>query len=181
LSATPSRPPTAAARHPGRRRAIAPLTLAVLAAACAGHDPARELEVRDLETYWSVDRVAGGEVFLAPSVRLRVRNKGSREVSYLDLRAAFRRSGESETWGSGSRFLATAKPLAPGAELPVILTSDAAYRCPTDDPASMFSSPGFVDAHVEVWARLPRSNFARLASAAVERRVGSRSVEEVTR
>jgi hypothetical protein len=45
----------------------------------------------------------------------------------------------------------------------------------------MFSSQGFVDAHVEIWARLPRSNFARLAEADVERRVGSRSAEEVTR
>jgi hypothetical protein len=177
LSSIESRSPRPAARRAGRRWAIAPLTLAALVTACTGQDPARELEVRDLETYWSVDRVEGREVFLAPSVRLRLRNKGSREQSYLDLRAAFRRKGETATWGSGSQFLATRKPLAPGDETLVILTSDAAYHSPTDDPEAMFSSPGFVDANVEVWVRLPRSSLARLAQADVERRIGSRAVE----
>jgi hypothetical protein len=153
-----------------------PLVLAL--GACRAPDPNQELDVRALETYWAVDPARGETQYLAPVVRLRLHNKGQRPQQSIQATATFRRKGEeSLTWGSDwKQVTPSSKPLTPGQEVFVELKSDARYYS-TGDPASMFGHEQFKDATVEVFVRIGASGWARMATADVERRIGSKDVQ----
>ncbi|HET7293313.1 MAG TPA: hypothetical protein VFM88_12880 [Vicinamibacteria bacterium] len=165
-----------------RRRV--PLVLALALGACAAPDPRAELEVLALETYWAVDAPKAGEQYIAPAVRFEVRNKGERPWGSIQASAGFRRpndQGVLEEWGGDWKQVAPSrKPLAPRERTLVVLKSDARYHSP-GPPESMFQHAAFRDAKVEVYLRLGSSGWVKFGEAAVERRIGARSVPEDVR
>lgn len=148
------------------------------AAGCRTPDPRQELELLELETYWALDPSVQQTQYMAPVARLRLRNKGRQELRHVQATAAFkRRGGESETWGTDFKQLAsTAQPLLPGQEALVVLKSDARYYS-TGSPESMFAHKLFKDARVEVFVRVGSSDWAKLGEADVERRIGTKSLQ----
>jgi hypothetical protein len=146
--------------------------------ACRAPDPRLELETRDLETYWAVDPAKGETQYLAPVVRLRLHDKGTRPLKAIQATATFRRKGEeSLTWGSDwKQVVPSSKPLLPGQDVPVELKSDARYFS-TGSPESMFQHQLFKDATVEVFVRIGSSGWVKMAAVDVERRIGSKSVQ----
>ena len=162
------------------RRSAVPVLAALLAfaAACGSHDPAKELEVVDVQTYWIVDSPRGEENYIAPAVRFRLRNRGPEPLGSIQARARFPGTAEEEPWGSIQEQVSNwQQPLRPGQDRLVVVRSVGRYQSPAD-PEDMFRSPGFKDPRAEVFVRIGASYWAKLAEAPVERRIGAPGVEE---
>jgi len=146
--------------------------------ACETPDPKAELEMRDLETYWVIDKPVGTTQYIAPAARFRLRNKGTKPRGSIEAKATFRRKGEEQEWGSDwERLSSSSKPLAPGQETVVMLKSDGHYYS-AGTPESMFDHALFKDAAVEIFLRVGASNWVKFGAADVERHIGSRAAQE---
>ncbi len=142
-------------------------------AGCRSHDPARELALSGMESYWIVDSPEGGQNYIAPAVRFHLKNVSPRSLGSIDARARFPVPGQKESWGSIQVPVSTwTKPLAPGEERVVTVRSVGRYHAAAA-PEDLLRSPGFVDPGVEVYVRIGASNWARLAVGKVERRIGA--------
>jgi len=166
-------------------RALRPLALLALGVAaatagCRAHDPQKELEVSDVETYWVVDSPKGETQYISPAVRFHLRNKSPEPIRSIQATANFKRVGEQENWGSAWEQVTQAgKPLAPGQEALVVLRSDGRYTSTTDDPESMFKHELFKDARAEVFVRVGSSNWSKMAESPIARKIGARGARDV--
>jgi hypothetical protein len=160
----------------------AALGAALGTAACKAADPHEELEVRDVETYWAIDPSASGTHYMAPVLRFKLHNRRHHPQGSIQATATFKRKGEeSLTWGSDWRQITTSrKPLAADADVLVELKSDARYYS-TGTPESMFQHELFKDASVEAFLRVGSSGWVSLVKADIDRRVGSKSVQDLVK
>lgn len=160
------------------RRLLA-LLLGVSACACRTPDPQALLEVKDVETYWTVDPARGNTVYLAPAVRFTVRNKTGAPTRSIQATATFRRKSEmNATWGSDWRQVTPAgNPLQPGQSLDVLLKSDARYSLMDAQPEAFFQNPAFVDVAVEFFLRVGSSGWVKFGATDVPRQLGTRAIE----
>jgi hypothetical protein len=165
---------------PAWRPALLALAAASLAA-CQNADPAQVLAVSGVETYWVVDSPQGGENFVAPAVRFRVRNTGSEPLGSIDARARFPAADQGdEVWGSIQEQVSSwRKPLDPGQEATVTVRSAGRYHAKAD-PEDILRSPGFKDPRVEIYLRIGASPWAKLGEAVVERRIGAPGTSALT-
>ena len=162
-----------------RAAVIAALTAAFAGAGCTSHDPAAELEVFGIQTYWIVDSPRGAENYIAPAVRFHLRNRGSSPLGSIDARARFPGTDEEEPWGSIQVLVSTWQhPLMPGEDTLVTVRSVGRYHAAAD-PRDMLRSPGFKDPRAEIFVRIGNSRWARLGEAIVERRIGVPGVEDL--
>jgi hypothetical protein len=161
------------------RRGLAVLSLSALAA-CSTPDPQQVVTLKLVESYWAIDSTVGNMHFIAPVARLELTNKSDQPLHGILLTAAFRRKGEeAKEWGSAwERGTPEGKPLAPGQKLLIILKSDGRYTS-TGAVDQMFTHQLFKDARVEVFVRIGRKGWVKMISTDIERRIGSRSVEEL--
>ena len=160
--------------------AVAAALLAAAAGGCKAHDPARELALSSIETYWIVDSPQQGQNYVAPAVRFRLRNTGSEPLGSIDARARFPAPDQKdEVWGSIQEQVTTwRRPLAPGQDVLVTVRSAGRYQSPAD-PQDMLRSPGFKDPRVEVYVRIAASPWAKLGEATVQRRIGAPGATEL--
>jgi len=157
-------------------RAVAAASL--LLAACKGHDPARELALSGLETYWIVDSPQQGQNFVAPAVRFRLKNVSPGTLGSVQARARFPAPDQDEVWGSIQEQVSTwSRPLDPGKEAVVTVRSAGRYHAAVD-PDEILHSPAFKDPRVEIFVRIGSSNWAMLAEAPVSRRIGAPGVSD---
>jgi hypothetical protein len=149
----------------------------IVLTACHTPDPQVALEVSDIETYWALDSARGATQYLAPVLRFKVKNKSAETLRSVQATCAFRRQGETETWGSDWKpVTASGHPLPPGATMLVVLKSDARYYS-DGPPETMFQHAAFKDANVQLFLRVGPSGWSKFAEANIERRVGARSVQ----
>jgi hypothetical protein len=161
------------------RATVVLVFLAGLATACAHRDPAAELEVLDIQTYWIVDSPRDGQNFIAPAVRFRLRNKGEHRLSSVQARARFPGTAEEEPWGSIQQQVSDwREPLPPGEDRLVTVRSVGRYQAAAD-PEDMLRSPGFRDPRAEVFVRIGNSPWVRMADAPVTRRIGAPGLEDL--
>lgn len=161
------------------RAAPALLLLFGLSLACNRHDPATELEVFGIETYWIVDSPRDGQNFIAPAIRFRIRNTSPGRLSSVQARARFPGTADDEPWGSIQEQVSYwREPLEPGEARVVTVRSVGRYQAAAD-PEDMFRSPGFKDPRAEVFVRIGNSNWAKLAEAEVERRIGAPGAQDL--
>ncbi|HXK09111.1 MAG TPA: hypothetical protein VMT70_05680 [Vicinamibacteria bacterium] len=152
---------------------------ALLLAACRSHDPAKELAVSGVETYWIVDSPQQGQNYVAPAVRFRLKNVGPETIGSIQARARFPAPDQDEVWGSIQEQVSTwSRPLERGREVVVTVRSAGRYHSPAD-PEDMLRSPGFKDPRVEVFVRIGSSNWALLAQSLVTRRIGAPEVHDL--
>jgi hypothetical protein len=145
----------------------------LVVSACATHDPAKELEIRGIETYWIVDSPNGGQNYISPVVRFWLRNRGHEPLRAIQARARFPAPNQDEVWGSIQEQVSTwQKPLEPAQERQVTIRSAGRYHAAAD-PEDMLRSPGFRDPRVEIFVRIGASSWALLGEASVERRIGA--------
>ncbi len=157
------------------------VVLAAALAACKSHDPKAELEINELETYWILDSPRGGTQYMAPAMRFRVKNRSPEPIRSIQATANFHRVGEEESWGSAwEQVTPASKPLEPGKDVLVVLRSDGRYTSP-GTAESMFAHKLFKDARGEVFLRVGSSGWVKMAEAPIERRVGSKTVEQLDR
>jgi hypothetical protein len=164
---------------PWFRIAHALLVITGLVVACTAHDPALELELTDIVTFWVVDSPRDGENFIAPAIRFRLRNKGSHRLSSVQARARFPGTADEEPWGSIQQQVSYwREPLLPGEDRLVTVRSVGRYQAAVD-PEDMLRSPGFRDPRAEVFVRIGNSYWVKLAEAPVERRIGAPGVQDL--
>src|SRR5512143_3011655 len=154
-----------------RGKAVA--VLVVAAAGCSSHDAAKELAVGGVETYWIVDSPQQGQNYVAPAVRFRLKSVSSRTIGSVQARARFPAPDQREAWGSIQEQVSTwSRPLEPGKEAIVTVRCAGRYHAAAD-PQDILRSPSFKDPKVEVYVRIGASNWAKMAEATVERRIGA--------
>ena len=147
--------------------------------ACRSHDPAKELAVSGVETFWIVDSPQQGQNFIAPAVRFRLKNIGPQTLGSIQARARFPAPDQEEFWGSIQEQVSTwSRPLEPGREAVVTVRSAGRYHSPAD-PEDILRSPAFKDPRVEVFVRIGSSNWAVLAETTVARRIGAPGVQDL--
>ena len=159
-----------------RRTALVALAAAPLGLlpGCRSHDPAVELQVGALQTYWIVDSPQQGQNYVAPVVRFRLKNVSTQPLSAVQARARFPAPDQGdEPWGSIQEQVSTwRQPILPGKDALVTVRSAGRYHS-TADPQDILRSPAFRDPRVEVWVRIGASSWAMLARGVVERRIGA--------
>jgi hypothetical protein len=169
---------------PAVRFVAAALVLAgaSLAASCRSHDPASELSVSGVETYWIVDSPQEGQNFIAPAVRFRLKNVSTQTLGSVQARARFPAPDQGEEpWGSIQEQVSTwQRPLEPGREAVVTVRSAGRYHAAAD-PEDILRSPGFKDPRAEIYVRIGSSNWAKLAEAPVSRNIGAPGALDLTR
>jgi len=155
------------------------LAAVLLVASCRTPDPQKELEIKDLETYYAIERKAGETLYIAPVARFTLRNRSHEPTRPIQASANFRRVGEEgQTWGGAWVQVTRAeKPLAPGAEATVVLQSEGHYTT-TGEAESIFSHALYKDVTTEVFLRVGASGWVKMATAPVDRRIGPKSVQE---
>lgn len=157
-------------------RAAAALVVVLVASACKAKDPKLDFEVKDVETYWAVDSPRGATQYIAPVVRFRVRNRTAGSLRLVEAQATFKRARQEDKWPSGLAVLATPKkPLAAGAEAVAEIKSDGRYSMRDTAPEAMLANEAFVDAEAEIFLREGNSSWTLVATAPIERRIGSKS------
>ena len=120
-----------------------------------------------------MDSPQRGENYIAPVVRFRLKNVSSEPLGSVQARARFPAPGQEEPWGSIQEQVSTwRRPLGAGQETLVTVRSAGRYHAQAD-PEDMLRSPGFRDPKVEVFVRIGASEWALLAQADVERRIGA--------
>jgi hypothetical protein len=148
-------------------------------AGCKAHDPARELELRDIRTFWIVDPPEQGQNFIAPAVRFLLRNRGPEPLRSIQARARFPAPDQEEAWGSIQEQVSTwQRPLDPGQEREVTVRSAGRYHARAD-PEDMLRSPAFKDPHVEIFVRIGSSPWVVMGRASVERHIGAPGAREL--
>jgi hypothetical protein len=163
---------------PAARAALA-LALLVGFGACSRHDPATELEVFEIETYWVVDSPRDDQNFIAPAVRFRLRNTSPGRLSSVQARARFPGTAEDDPWGSIQEQVSHwREPLEPGEDRLVTVRSVGRYRA-VAEPEDMLRSPGFKDPRAEIFVRIGNSRWAKLGEAEVVRRIGAPGVPDL--
>jgi len=153
--------------------------LVVAATGCSSHDAAKELAVSGVETYWIVDSPQQGQNYVAPAVRFRLKNVSPRTLGSIQARARFPSPDQREAWGSIQEQVSTwSRPLEPGKEAIVTVRSAGRYHAAAD-PQDILRSPAFKDPKVEVYVRIGASNWAMMAEATVERRIGAPETQDL--
>jgi hypothetical protein len=165
-----------------RSLALAALALAALvlaAVGCSRHDPAKELALSGLETYWIVDSPQHGQNYIAPAVRFHLKNVSGHTLGSVQARARFPAPNQREAWGSIQEQVSTwSRPLEPGKEVLVTVRCAGRYHAAAD-PQDILRSPAFEDPKVEVYVRIGSSNWAKMAEATVERRIGAPEAQDL--
>lgn len=161
------------------KRLAAALAAVFLVASCRTPDPHKELEILGLETYYAIERKTGDTLYISPVARFTLRNKSQAPTRPIQASANFRRVGEEgQTWGGAWAQVSRAdKPLAPGVETLVVLQSEGHYTT-TGKAESIFAHELYKDVTTEVFLRVGSSGWVKMATAAVDRRIGPKSVQE---
>jgi hypothetical protein len=142
--------------------------------ACSAADPRKVLAVEGLQGYWVVDTEKSQTNYIVPTIRFALKNVTAEPISNIQATATFRRKGEDSQWGDSFVTVANRdKPLAPGQSAPVEMRSSADYYTPGAPvaPEIMFQHGLFRDATVEVFLRVGRSGWVKMASAEIPRRL----------
>ncbi len=173
------RPGFADAARRSPRLTLVAVWLGCLSVACEAPDPQQELELLDFETHWAIDRSVGETNYVAPVIRFRLRNKGTEPRRSIQVKVNFRR-GTEEVWSVGFEQVSpvAGQPLGAGASIECVLKpeGEGRYSSP-ESPETMLEHKLFKDVRAEVFVRMGRSGWVKMAEVDVERRIGSRTVE----
>ena len=160
-------------------RGAALAVLVVAGVGCSSHDPEKELALSGVETYWIVDSPQQGQNYVAPAVRFHLKNVSPHTIGSIQARARFPAPDQREAWGSIQEQVSTwSRPLEPGKEAIVTVRSAGRYHAAAD-PQDILRSPAFKDPKVEVYVRIGSSNWAMMAEATVERRIGAPEAQDL--
>ena len=148
----------------------------------ASTDAVASLEPLDVVTGWFDDGIlADGKNKLVPSVSMKLRNKGGKELKSIQINAIFRRVGEQEMWGEYFGWaIPRTRPLAPGAATnTLVMRSTLGYT--GDQPRmQMLQNKEFVDAKVEIYLKQGSKVLAKLAEYPIQRQLLTRATQETS-
>jgi len=150
-------------------------TLALSVVACGPTvDLTKALQVSEVSTGWHDAGVVDGKNKLVPSIAFKLTNTSSETLKALQVNAIFRRTGETEEWGSG--WLSVARPdgLGPGATTALLTVTSQLGYTGTESRHELLQNRSFVDARVEVFAKYGSTQWTRIGEHPIERRLTGR-------
>jgi len=146
----------------------------------ASDEAVASLEPLEVVTGWYDDGIIqGGKNKLVPSVTMKLRNKGAKELKSIQINAIFRRVGEQEMWGEYFGWAVPRRePLPAGAETEtLVMRSTLGYT--GDQPRmQMLQNREFVDAKVEIYLKDGSKVLAKLAEYPIQRQLLTKSSGE---
>jgi hypothetical protein len=138
------------------------------------------LAIDEIDGYWAIDPSVGSVQYLAPVVRLVVRNKGETPHRSVEFTANFRQKGQTQIWSSAWQRVTPpgGKDFKPGEKAIIGLKPEGEGRYTSTGPVeSFFQNAQFKDVRAEVWGRVGASPWVKLAEQDIERRIGSHAVQ----
>ena len=146
----------------------------------ASDEAVASLEPLEVVTGWYDDGIIqGGKNKLVPSVTMKLRNKGDKELKSVQINAIFRRVGEQEMWGEYFGWaVPRSEPLPAGAETQtLVMRSTLGYT--GDQPRmQMLQNREFVDAKVEIYLKQGSRVLTKLAEYPIQRQLLTKSSGE---
>ena len=143
----------------------------------ASDEAVASLEPLEVVTGWYDEGILqDGKNKLVPSVTMKLRNKGDKELKSVQINAIFRRVGEQEMWGEYFGWaVPRTKPLPAGAETDtLVMRSTLGYT--GDQPRmQMLQNREFVDAKVEIYLKQGSKVLAKLAEYPIQRQLLTKS------
>lgn len=161
---------------------VAIIVAALLSTSCDGasDEAVASLEPLDVVTGWYDDGIIqGGKNKLVPSVTMKLRNKGDRELKSVQINAIFRRVGEQEMWGEYFGWaIPRTQPLAAGAATHVLVMRSTLGYTGDQPRMQMLQNREFVDAKVEIYLKQGSKVLTKLAEYPIQRQLLTKSSEE---
>jgi hypothetical protein len=162
-----------------RMRASATLLLIGLLAsstACGTKvDLTKGLQVEVLETGWFDRGVVNGQTKLVPSATFTLKNLSDQNLGSLQVNALFRRVSENEEWGSGFKTVVGSEGLPPAATTPAItIRSELGYTGSDQSRQEMLQNSHFVDAKMELFAKYASTQWVKVGTYPIERKLLSK-------
>lgn len=158
------------------------IVAALFSVSCDGasDEAVASLEPLDVVTGWYDDGIImGGKNKLVPSVTMKLRNKGDRELKSVQINAIFRRVGEQEMWGEYFGWaIPRTQPLAAGAETNVLVMRSTLGYTGDQPRMQMLQNREFVDAKVEIYLKQGSKVLTKLAEYPIQRQLLTKSSEE---
>lgn len=158
------------------------LAAALLSVGCDGasDEAVASLEPLDVVTGWYDDGIIeGGKNKLVPSVTMKLRNKGDKELKSVQINAIFRRVGEQEMWGEYFGWaIPRTQPLPAGAETNVLVMRSTLGYTGDQPRMQMLQNREFVDAKVEIYLKQGSKVLTKLAEYPIQRQLLTRSSAE---
>ena len=140
-------------------------------------DLKRDIEIIDVTTGWLDGGIVQGEKNkLQPSASFRIRNRGSRPLTFVQITGVFHRvvdpaRSATDTWGDSTIFAIHSDPLQPGQTTGVLrLYSEEGYT--GEEPrARMLANSNFRDVQVKLYGKHGASDPVQLGEYPVARKL----------
>jgi hypothetical protein len=150
------------------------LLLAFVSSASCGPtvDLTKGLQVTVLNTGWLDLGIVNGQTKLVPTVTFNLKNVSDQKLVALQIQALFRRTNETEEWGSGFITAVGSEGLAPGSTTPSItIKSQLGYTGSEQSRQEMLQNSHFVDAKVELLAKYAATQWVRVGAFPITRQL----------
>jgi len=147
--------------------------IAILSSGCGpAVDLTKGLQILGVSSGWFDAGIVNGKNKLVPSISFVLKNVSDQTLSTLQVNALFRRTTEKDEWGSGFLTVAGSAGLAPGATTPTLtIRSQLGYTGTDQSREDMLRNSHFVDAEVELFAKYGSTQWTRVGSFPVARRL----------
>ena len=150
------------------------LSAAVVSAAACGPavDLTKGLEVAIISSGWYDAGIVNGQNKLVPSVAFTLKNVSQRKLVSLQVNAIFRRVTEPDEWGAELVTAAGSAGL-PAGQVTGVLTvkSPRGYTGSDQSRQEMLQNSHFVDAKVDLFAKYGSTQWTRVGTYPIERRL----------
>ena len=149
------------------------LCLALLSSACApAVDLTKGLQILGVSTGWFDAGIVNGRNKLVPSISFALKNVSDQKLATVQVNALFRRVTEKDEWGSGFLTVVGSAGLAPGAGTATFtIRSQLGYTGTDQSREDMLRNSHFVDAEVELFAKYGSTQWTRIGTYPVARRL----------
>ena len=149
------------------------LLLALLATVGCGPpvDLTKELQVLDVSTGWFDAGIVNGQNKLVPTISFKLKNLSDQKLGSLQVNAVYRRTGETDEFGTGFLTAAGSEGLAPGATTGTLTVKSQHGYTGTEPRQETLRNSHFVDARVELTAKYGSTQWARIGSYPIARQL----------
>jgi len=135
-------------------------------------DLTKGLQVTIVNSGWFDAGIVNGQNKLVPTVIFTLKNLSDRKLVTLQINAIFRRVNENDEWGSAFMTVAGSDGLPPNADTqPLTAKSQLGYTGTEQSRQEMLQNSHFVDAKVELFAKYGSTQWARIGTYPITRRL----------
>jgi hypothetical protein len=135
-------------------------------------DLTKGLQVDIVNSGWFDAGIVNGQNKLVPTVIFTLKNLSDQKLVTLQIMPIFRRVDENEEWGSAFIAVAGSEGLAAGTTTqPLTAKSQLGYTGTEQSRQEMLQNSLFVDAKVELFAKYGSTQWARIGTYPITRRL----------